>query len=81
MSRVLRRWEEDGFLRVEAASGLDSRGRDRLDPVGVEICFTSHVVSNHDEFHWPFGWFEFHGRVVRLFVGGDKAHVSRGNAN
>ena len=80
MSRVARRWKKDGFLRVKAASGLDSRGKNRLDPVGVEICFTSHVVSNPDEFYWPLGWFKLHGRVVRLFVSGDKAHVSRGNA-
>ena len=81
MSRVARRWGKHGFLRVEGASGLNSRGKDRLDPVGAEICFTSQVVSNHDELQGSLGWFELHGRVVSLFVSGDKAHVSRGNAN
>ena len=55
MSRVERRWGQNGFLRFEVASGMDGGSKDRLDHVGVEICFPSHVVSNQDEFHGPFG--------------------------
>ena len=81
MSRVETRWEKDGFLRFEAACGLDGWGKDRVDPVVAEICLPSHVVSNKDEFYWPFGRLELHGRVVHLFVSGHNAHMSRGNAN
>jgi hypothetical protein len=81
MSRVGRRWEKDGFLSFEAASGLEGWGEDRLDPVVAEICLQSHVVSNKYEFYWPFGRLELHGRVVRLFVSGHKAHVSHGKSN
>ena len=81
MSRVERRWENDGFFRSEAACGLNGWGKDRVDPVVAEIWLPPHVVSNNDEFYWPFGRLELHGRVFRLFVSGHKAHMSRGNAN
>ena len=81
MSRVERRWEQDGFLGFEAAGGMDGWGKDRLDPIIVEISRPSHIVSNKDEFYWSFGWLKIHGRVVHLFVSGHKAHVSSGNAN
>ena len=81
MSRAERRWEKDGFLGFEAAGGLDGWGKDRLDLVVVEICLPSHVVTNKDEFYWPFGRLKLHGRGVRLFVSGHKASVSSGNAN
>jgi hypothetical protein len=73
--------EKNCFLGFEAAGGLDGWGEDRLNPVVAEICFPSHIVSNKDESYWPFGRFELHGRVVRLFVSGHTAHVSNGNAN
>ena len=81
MSRVGRRWEKDSILRCEAASGLVGWGKDRLNLVGAKICLSSYVVSNEDEFFWPFGRLELHGRIVWLFVRGYKAHVARGNAD
>ena len=49
MSRAERRWEKDGFLRFEAASGLGGWDKDRVNHVVAEICIHSHVVSNKDE--------------------------------
>jgi hypothetical protein len=46
------------FFGFEAANGLDSWGKDRVDPVIAEICLSSHVVGNKYEFNWPFGWLE-----------------------
>ncbi len=41
---------ENEFFRFEAADGLDSWGKDRVDPVIAEICLSFHVVGNKNEF-------------------------------
>ena len=81
MPRLHRQWKEDGFFRFEAAGGLDGWGKDRLDPLVAQVCLPPHGVSNKDELYWPFGRFELHGLVVRLFVSGHKSHVSTRNLN
>ena len=65
-----RRWEEDSLLSCESACRLNGRGKDRLDSAGVEVGLSPQVIGDEDEFHWPFGRCEFHGRVIRLFVCG-----------
>ncbi len=81
MPLVERLGKKDEFFGFEAADGPDRWGKDRVDPVIAEICLSSHVVGNKKEFYWPFDWLELQGRVVRLFVGGHKPHVSSRNAN
>ena len=60
---------------------MNGRGKECLDPFAVEMYLPSHFVGNKDELHWPFGRFEFHRRLVRLFVSGHKAHVSTRDAD
>ena len=81
MSRLEKRWEEDCVLSFEATDVFDGRGKDIPNPVYIEICLSSQFISYNDELHWPFGRFEFHGLIVRLFVRGNKAHVAARNVN
>ncbi len=81
MPLVERLEEKDEFYGFEAADGPDIWGKDRMDPILAEMCLSSRVVGNKNEFCWPFGWLELQGRGVRLFVGGHKTHVSNRNAN
>ncbi len=81
MSGVERWREKDGLLLCEAAYCLNGRGQNPVDSIVVEVCLSAHVVRDKDEFHWPFGRRELHGRVVRLFVSGYKSHVSGWDAN
>ncbi len=52
-----------------------------MNPIVVEVCLPSHGVGNKDELYRPFGWFQLHERLVRLFVSGYEAHVSCRDAN
>ncbi len=65
----------------EATYGLNGWGNDCLNPIVVEIYFPSHGVGNKDELYFTFGRFELHGRLVRLFVSGYKAHVPSRDAD
>ncbi len=60
---------------------MNGRGKNHVDSIVVKVCLSSHVVRDKDEFHWPFGRRDLHGRVVRLFVGGYESHVSGWDAN
>ena len=81
MNGVERCWEKDGLLWCEAACCLNGRGKNNVDSIVVEICLSSHVVRDKDEFHWPFGRRELYGRVVCLFVSVYELHVSGWDAN